>query len=284
MFNKRLLSAAVLLPIVIALFAVGGWAYRGLIFIVMLLASCEFVQLFRRKDYQLSLPFVVLIVLAWKVTGVPPFQGCDTSVYFLPIVTVLILMLTLWELLQTQRDGSRSNPVEQWALTLAGGSYLGIGGARLLQLRTLPDGLWWTLTVCGVVWISETAAYLCGKQWGRHKMAPSISPGKSWEGYSAQIISGLIAGPLLVWVWSLFSTIPIQDFTLTPGRGLLLGGIISALCPAGDFFVSMIKREVDVKDASDLIPGHGGVLDRIDSILWAAILGHLIIHLILLAS
>jgi len=107
-------------------------------------------------------------------------------------------------------------------------------------------------------------------------MAPTISPGKSWEGYAAQVASGLVSGIALGWLWP---ALGVQVSTITIWRALLLGGVVSVLCPAGDFIVSLMKREVGVKDTSTLIPGHGGVFDRIDSLLWAGMLGYLLIQL-----
>jgi phosphatidate cytidylyltransferase len=185
----------------------------------------------------------------------------------------MLLVTALWALGKARNRPGQSRSTERWALTWAGAGYLGLGGAYLIRLRAVPDGLWWTLTACSIVWIGDSAAYFVGKRWGRHKMAPTISPGKSWEGYAAQVLVGTVAGGVLVWCWStLLGAGPFA--TLDFWGGVLLGVVISLLCPAGDFLVSMMKREAGVKDTSHLIPGHGGVFDRIDSLLWAGILGH----------
>lgn len=272
MLNQRILSAAILLPIVIALLVLGGWPYRLLVLVVALLAGYELVRMFRKKGYQLSIIWMILMIVAWDLVTMWPAQA-----WSFPALTVVILGLTLRELLATRRTVARPNPTEQWALVLAGGTYLGVGSAHLMRLRALPDGLWWTLTTLLVVWIGDSAAYFAGSRWGRHKMAPMISPGKSWEGYAAQVMSGPVFGLLLAWLWPvLFGSAGTQDVTLTPWLGLILGALVSVLCPVGDFMVSMMKREVGVKDTGSLIPGHGGVLDRIDSVLWAGILAHLL--------
>jgi phosphatidate cytidylyltransferase len=275
--SKRVISGAILVPIVLALLIFGGWPYRILVLIAMLVAAAEFAQMFRRKGMQLSLLWVSMIALAWVAEFLlPERQG------FLPVVTVVLLGMSLRELWITRRTRDLMNPTERWSLTLAGGTYLGIGGAHLIGLRALPDGLWWVLTTFFIVWVSDSAAYYIGRRWGQHKMAPAISPGKSWEGYAAQVVSGPLLGVFLAWLWPVaFPAAVGQEMTLTLWRGLLLGGLISILCPAGDFLISMMKREVGVKDTSNLIPGHGGVLDRIDSILWAGILAHLFAQAIL---
>lgn len=271
LLKKRVISAAILLPIVLVLFVIGSWPYRILIAIVTLLAGFETTRMFRRREYGVSFPLISLVILVWELDAVLP-----DHTWLLSGVTIVSLIVTLVELVRVRAQPQRRNPTEQWALTLTGGTYLGIGGVHLMHLRALPDGLWWTLTTCMVVWISDSAAYFVGKRWGRHKMAPTISPGKSWEGYAAQIVSGLASGLFLGWLWP---TVAGVDIALSPGSGLVLGGVISVLCPAGDFLVSMMKREVGVKDTGDLIPGHGGILDRLDSILWAGILGHLLAQL-----
>jgi phosphatidate cytidylyltransferase len=270
--RTRVISAAVLLPIAVLLFVIGGWAYNLLIVVATLLAGYEFAMLFRRQGYAISAPLVMMITLLSEVTALWPGRLQDTS-----ILAIGVLIVSLWELIQVRRLPQRLRPTEQWALTLAGGGYLGLGGAHLIGLRALPEGLRWTLITCMIVWIGDSAAYFIGRQWGRHKMAPTISPGKSWEGYAAQVIAGTIGGWGVAWLWS---TIFGPLVALAGWRGLALGFVVSVLCPAGDFLISMMKREVGVKDTSHLIPGHGGMLDRIDSLLWAGILGNVLAQLL----
>jgi phosphatidate cytidylyltransferase len=269
--SKRVISGAILIPIVIALLVFGGWPFRVLVVVVMLGAAAEFAQMFRRKGLQLSVLWMALLSLAWQIEILLSELGG-----FLPIVTVVLLGMTLRELWASRRNPDRANPTATWGLTVAGGTYLGLGGAHLIGLRALPDGLWWVLTTFIIVWVSDSAAYFIGRRWGQHKMAPSISPGKSWEGYAAQVVSGPLIGLFLAWLWPAIFPIAVgPDLSLTLWRGVLVGGIISVLCPAGDFLISMMKREVGVKDTSKLIPGHGGILDRIDSVIWAGMLAHL---------
>jgi phosphatidate cytidylyltransferase len=270
--RQRVISAVILLPSVILIFVFGGWIYNLLILTATVLAVFELVRMFRRKGYAFSLPLTLGIMVIWEANAVWPDRQ-----WFAPAVAIAVLALSLWELLRLAGHPERLAPSEQWALTLAGASYLGLGGANLIGLRSEPGGLWWILTACGVVWIGDTAAYFVGRKWGRHKMAPTISPGKSWEGYAAQVVSGTAAGGLLVWLWPVLFG---QAAILNVWQGFILGIVLSVFCPAGDFFVSMLKREVGVKDTGSLIPGHGGMLDRIDSLLWAGILGDLLAQLL----
>ncbi len=270
--RQRIISAVVLLPLAVLIFVLGGWIYNLLIVAVTLVAVFELVRMFRRKGYTFSLPLIVGIMLIWEANAV----WIDRP-WFVPTIAIAVLALSLWELVQLVSRPERLAPSEQWALTLSGATYLGLGGANLISLRARPEGLWWILTACTIVWIGDSAAYFIGRQWGRHKMAPTISPGKSWEGYAAQVLSGSLAGGFLVWLWpALFG----QTAILPVWQGFVLGIVLSVFCPAGDFFISMVKREVGVKDTGSLIPGHGGMLDRIDSLLWAGILGDVLARLL----
>lgn len=272
MFEKRVISAAVMLPLVVTAFVVGGWPYVLLIVLAMLLGGLEYARMFRRLGYLMSYPLLALLILAWQADGI-----WALGAWRLPLVTVAMLAQSLWALHQATKKPDQHSAVELWALMVAGGMYIGSGGGYLIALRARPDGLWWLLVTCGVVWIGDSAAYAVGRRIGRHKMAPTISPGKSWEGYAAQVLSGPVSGLLLAW---LSTQIAGTVHGLVLWHGLVLGFVVSVFCPAGDFLVSMMKREVGVKDTGSLIPGHGGVLDRVDSILWAGILGYMLATLL----
>jgi len=265
MLRERILSAAILLPLVIGALLLGGWAYTALVSLALALAAWEYRSLLARLGYRISLILLELGVLAW-----PFLFALEREAWAMPGLFILIILTALW---QMQHYGAQASA--SWALTLAGGIYLGLGGAYLIRLRAMPEGLWWSLTALPVVWIADSAAYFIGRRWGLHKMAPAISPKKSWEGYGAGLVGGLLSGAALALAWHLLSGAP----QLTAWRGALLGLMLAAVTPAGDFFESMFKREAGVKDSSALIPGHGGVFDRIDSLLWVGWLSWLLLRL-----
>jgi phosphatidate cytidylyltransferase len=148
--------------------------------------------------------------------------------------------------------------------------YLGWIGAYFLSLRGLPEGNWWVLTILPAVWIADSGAYFFGRRFGAHKLSPRLSPKKTWEGYWGGVVAGTLGGALLAYTWSFFTGPASQ---ITPLRGALIGFVLSIVTTLGDLGESMFKRQVGVKDSGKLLPGHGGMFDRIDSWLWAAVIG-----------
>jgi phosphatidate cytidylyltransferase len=127
----------------------------------------------------------------------------------------------------------------------------------MVQLQAEPQVL---LILMAILWVSDTAAFLCGKQWGRHKLAPSISPGKTWEG-----VAGAVAGVTLYYA-VINAAFPTGHAVLTGLTGLAAFWLLTALGVEGDLFESWIKRTAGVKDSGTALPGHGGVLDRVDAL------------------
>jgi phosphatidate cytidylyltransferase len=168
-------------------------------------------------------------------------------------------------------ERGRGQAGTDFGITMGGLFYLGWLGAYLISLRNLPDGLWWVLLVLPVTWLVDTGAYLVGSRIGRHKMLPRLSPKKSWEGYFGGILFGVISGALLPIGWQFLAGTPIG---VTPVRGALVGLVLGVVTILGDLGESMFKRQAGVKDSGNILPGHGGAFDRIDSWLWAAVIGY----------
>jgi phosphatidate cytidylyltransferase len=152
------------------------------------------------------------------------------------------------------------------ALAVFGGVYVGWLGSYLLSVRKLEEGAYLTLFLYGCVAFSDTAAYMIGRQWGRHKLSPRVSPKKTWEGYVASVAGGALFGALVGGL--------VESDVLNWEHGALIGLLIGCLGTVGDLAMSAIKRQVGAKDSSHLIPGHGGILDRVDSVLVAAAVGY----------
>lgn len=267
MLKARVLSALVLIPIVLGALWLGGWTFTALVAVFLSIAAWEFGQLFSGQERRISVPVVLGYTLLWLAYGHWELPG------ILEIGLPLVTLAGAAELVLVHHCSEAR--VERWALSMAGGFYLGVGGAHLLRLRGMDGGRWWTLGTLVIIWMADSAAYFAGRAWGRHKMAPKISPNKSWEGY----VAGIVGAGLIGLLAALFLPNHLSRRPFVPWQGAALGILLAALTPLGDLFVSLMKRQVGVKDTSTLIPGHGGVLDRLDSLLWAGVLSWMFISL-----
>jgi phosphatidate cytidylyltransferase len=156
-------------------------------------------------------------------------------------------------------------------ITLGGTLYLGWLAAYFISLRQLPYGFWWMLLGMVTVGAADSGAYLIGKAWGRHPLTRYLSPKKTWEGYAGGVAASALAGSAFGWLVGFAAG---AASGITPLKGLILGILISTFAPLGDLAISMIKREMAQKDSGDFFPGHGGVLDRIDSWLVMAVIAY----------
>jgi len=147
------------------------------------------------------------------------------------------------------------------ATTMLGAAWIGLGLAFLILLRDLEDGRLLLITLLLTVFVADTSAYVGGRLIGRHKLAPAISPGKTWEGF----VFGVAGGVLTTWL-----ALNDEPIAIVGWESLLLGGVIVLAAVSGDLFESMVKRDLGVKDSGRVLMGHGGVLDRVDSIVFAA--------------
>lgn len=261
MLRTRLLTAIVLIPAFVCSVFLGGLLFWIIVAVFLTLAEFEFCALMTRDGFRPFVFFGIGLVLVLLLDAEFPALGL-----LKPALIVLVLASLAWQL--RHRGGS---PVADWSLTVVGGLYLGLCGACLIGLRRQPDGLWWTMIALPGIMLADSAAFLFGRLWGRHKLAPLLSPGKTWEGYLAGVIVSGALSALLACLWRAAAG---DGTSISVLHGLILGLLVSAVAPLGDLAVSMIKRKVGVKDSGTIIPGHGGALDRIDSILWAGVIGY----------
>ena len=183
------------------------------------------------------------------------------------LLTSAVLLSLIWFLVRPQKEKAFTG----WAWTIAGILYVGWLLSYLVALRGLDEGRNWIFFALFTTFASDTAAFFAGRALGRHKLAPHISPGKTWEGTVAGVFGAIIV--------SLFFTLPrlftipnplyLQDFSYW--QAILLGLLVSIFGQLGDLVESLFKRNMGVKDSSQLIPGHGGFLDRVDSVVFAGI-------------
>jgi phosphatidate cytidylyltransferase len=199
--------------------------------------------------------------------------------YAVWVLVVFILLAMTVHVIAYERG--RDEAGVDFTVSAAGIVYLGWLGSYLLDLRNLPDGAWWFMFIFPLVWAGDTGAYLIGAAYGRHRMTPRLSPKKSWEGYAAGICTAVYVGALFAYAFSSLGPQPLHGL-VNPWQGALLGLVISALAPLGDLGESMFKRQGGLKDSSNVFPGHGGFLDRIDSWIWGAAIGYFVIHYLIL--
>jgi phosphatidate cytidylyltransferase len=165
------------------------------------------------------------------------------------------LLLLLW------RPG-KENAFANWVWTLAGILYIGWLLSFMVALRGLENGRGWVFLAVLCTFASDSSAYLAGRSLGKHKMAPYISPKKTWEGTIAGVAGTIIASTILVYLFNL----PIAWWQV-----IILGFFISAVGQLGDLVKSLFKRNMEIKDSGNVLPGHGGFLDRIDSLAFAGV-------------
>ncbi len=270
MLKDRLLVAAMLVPIATILMWLGGLPYQIAIWALLGVGAYEYARMVPdlRGDYAaIALPIGVL-ALAIVNTRMP---------YYTNVTTVLVLFGITVLYLRRYEQGHPS--LHGWAFMIAGVFYIGVLGSYLASIRGLDAGRSWTFLMLFAVWVADSAAYAAGRTFGKHKLVPRLSPNKTWEGLIGSLIITTLFGVLWAWLWPQISA----GAAFSWQAGALVGFLVALISPFGDLAMSMLKRQVAVKDTGTLMGAHGGVLDRIDSWLLAAPLVFFLISLNLLS-
>jgi len=249
----RLLSAGVGLPLILASVWMGTFWLLLLVNVVALVGYREFYHLAERTGVK-PLPLWGFVMTQAFVTD-GYFSGDHLEWILSAVVFVPALRIIL-------RPTSRSQAIVWWGVDLVGPLYVGFPMGLALMLRATEQGREWLLFTLMIVFITDTGAFLIGRVFGRHRLAPRISPRKTWEG---------AIGGFLCALWATVIFIQFYSFPVGMWRSLLLSGSISVAGQIGDLTESMLKRTAKVKESSRMIPGHGGVLDRIDSVVFAIV-------------
>ena len=248
MLAQRVASAVAGIPVIVLLIWAGGPWYTAAASLIVLLAAYEF-QIARHK--RLS-PLVLVVAGLSAALPAGAFVGVDWVLWFtLAGVFIPLVWVTL--------RGDPATALDDWVWSVAGLAYVGLLGAHIVLVRELPSGMDWVFLAVFGTFAVDTAAYAVGRAVGRHKLAPAISPGKTVEG----TLGGLAGGFAAVILLNYFLGLRLEAALIVPLAALL--GLAAVL---GDLAESILKRGMQVKDSSDMIPGHGGLLDRLDSLLF----------------
>jgi phosphatidate cytidylyltransferase len=249
--TSRILVVVGLLPVVIGVAYLGGWWLLALGLVAGLLALHELYTMARElrplviagyMGFALGLLGLQLGGLSWMVGG------------FLSTFLFSFVFFGLSDV--------RPSATASFGVTLLGVAWVGSGLGFLILVRDIPDhGFWAVMAVLFTVFAADTGAFFVGRAIGRHKMAPAISPGKSWEGFVGGTLAAMITAFLILY--------QDRDQFLAIPELLVLGAAIALAAVFGDLFESAVKRDLGTKDSGRILGGHGGMLDRLDALLWA---------------
>lgn len=253
MFTKRVITILWSVPILIAAIWFGTPWFTILAAVWGLLSTFEFYKMVTAAKVEpltvFGLIWTVLFIIHRHFEYEFLTQILLSSAVIIPLIFVLV---------RRQKEDAFS----VWAWTMAGIFYIGWLLSYFVALRILDDGRGWAFLALFTIFGSDTAAYLTGRVLGRHRLAPNISPRKTWEG----AIGGILGGIILSLIITLACQLPISYW-----QAIILGIAVSIAGQVGDLVESLLKRNMGVKDSGRLLPGHGGFLDRTDSIVFAGI-------------
>jgi phosphatidate cytidylyltransferase len=248
---SRVLVGVIGLPLVLGLVWLGGWWLTVLVLVASLVAVHEFVTVarpLRPLAPALYLGVALALVLA-QTSGVVWMLGGMLATYVFAFAASALAK-------------TRAPSTVAIGATVLGAGWIGFGLGHLVLLRHIPDhGRLLTFTILLTVWAADTFAYFGGRLIGRHKLAPTLSPGKTWEG----LVIGSLAGVFVSFV-ALYDT---RHTYLRIWEAVVFGIVVVLAAVVGDLFESMLKRDMQVKDTGRLLGGHGGILDRVDALLFA---------------
>lgn len=262
--GRRLVTAAVLLPLFVATIVVGGVLFLGAVATLTAVGIVEFHGFARDKPYR-----------ARPLSGVALGVAIPALLYWMPgdpLATGALMTAGVAGIAAAQMlDGNGREMIASVAFTLLGSLYAGwlFGHMILLRevAREMPGAPYWSGAVLlgvplALTWVNDTVAYFAGRRWGRRRLLERVSPGKSWAGAVVAFAATVVAS-LLVLPW-----LDLGPAGFGIADALAVGALLGVAAPLGDLVESAFKRDAGLKDSSQLVPGHGGVLDRFDSALF----------------
>ncbi|MGH7506501.1 MAG: phosphatidate cytidylyltransferase [Longimicrobiales bacterium] len=270
---QRVAVAAIGVPLAVLLIYAGGWMLVVVLALIAAGGAAELYRLAAQRGTRAFLGFGVALTAAMVlIAGAYPIAA-QAGRWLWPLVFLATLVLgaaSIWA------RGVKGEPLHATAVTLLGAVFIGGAFSYLVLLRHLDaaaglasPSAWHGAALVAfpiaLAWIGDTCAYFAGRAWGRRKLIPSVSPGKTVEGAIAGLVGTVVIGAVYAWlIFQLWLGLPIGALAGAAG-----GLLISPAAQVGDLAESLLKREAGVKDSGSLLPGHGGILDRFDSLLFA---------------
>jgi len=247
------------IPVILSAIWLGKWYFVALVEIIVVLGQCEYYKLAEKKGAQPLAPLGIILGFL-----IPPAFYISQGEYILPLLFGSILIIIMTELFRNQ-----PNAILNLATSITGLIYPTVLFSFLIFIReasfwlNIPyqDGAKWMLAMLLSIWICDTAAFFIGSRFGKHKLFPRVSPNKTVEGAVAGFISALLT--IVVVHQAFFPTASLTHL-------LIIGAIGGSFGQIGDLAESLLKRDAGIKDSSNILPGHGGFLDRFDTVFVVA--------------
>ncbi len=260
----RVAVSVVGIPLILFLIYRGGWWWTVFVELLVLLSTIEIKQLYRQRNHDVQWWSFLQLAL------IPPLLfHFHLWSWVAPWIFVVFFLGAFFNTRHAKPLSDEADYFELIALVI----YVGLAYGSLVTLRHFGshlEGARWLYFLFGVIWVTDTSALFAGSRWGKIPFAPVVSPNKTWVGFWAGFAGGILVGIVFV----LLDWLPTS-----PLRIILFAAALAGIGQLGDLFESLVKRRFGVKDMSSIIPGHGGVLDRFDSILFAAPLLYILLRL-----
>ena len=270
MLKQRIITAAIGVPVIIFAVWFGTPWFAILIAAIALTGTFEFYQIVGSSEN--GHPFTYLGLLWALALILSPLSLHYKDFNTLPVIMSLGMLISLiWLLCRSSQEGTFRN----WSWTIAGVIYVGWMLSYWLRLRSLDGGMHWVYLAILTIFANDTGAFFIGRAMGKHQLAPSISPTKTWEGAIGGLASAILGAIIIVLILNLFSS-----FIFNYWQVVALGFLVSLFAQLGDLVESLLKRNAGIKESGYLLPGHGGILDRFDSLIFV---GPVIYYFVLFA-
>ncbi len=259
MLKQRIITAVVGIPLIIVAvwFSNPEFVIPGFVILIAVVALVGIFEFYHIVGFDRKEP-IIYFGLLWALALVlsPHYKNAN----ILPIaMTAAVVISLVWLLCRSPRERAFHN----WAWIVAGVLYVGWMLGYWLNLRIMPGGKSLVYLAMFTAFANDTGAFFIGRKWGKHKLVSSISPGKTWEGALGGLLSAIVVAMAISRIPILFHLPPLEYWLVIP-----LGFLISLFAQLGDLVESLFKRNMGVKESGKLLPGHGGVLDRFDSLIF----------------